>query len=91
MTASMLETRSKGMGGWPRKVYERADIKFHDNSVMKLRVSFERPPSLLFFSPFSLFSSLSIFFSLSIVSSLDLRERVVLFHGRHPWDKFLHD
>lgn len=42
MTASMLETRSKGMGGWPRKVYDRADIKFHDNSVMKLRVSFQR-------------------------------------------------
>lgn len=42
MTASMLETRSKGMGGWPREVYERADIKFHDNSVMKLRVSLEQ-------------------------------------------------
>lgn len=60
MTASMLETRSKGMGGWPRKVYDRADIKFHDNSVMKLRVSFQRRSSYL----------LSFFF-LRIVSSLD--------------------
>lgn len=53
MTASMLETRSKGMGGWPRKVYDRADIKFHDNSVMKLRVSFQRRSSYLlsFFFP----------------------------------------
>lgn len=60
MTASMLETRSKGMGGWPRKVYDRADIKFHDNSVMKLRVSFQRRSFYL----------LSFFF-LRIVSSLD--------------------